>query len=51
MKSNKTIQAYFAAMQNFQKLLQDANTEINKVLTGGACSPSECDSCSPDCKQ
>lgn len=51
MKENKTIVAYFAAMQRFQQLLQDANVEINKVLTGGACSPSECDSCSSDCKQ
>ncbi len=51
MKENKTIVAYFAAMQRFQQLLQDANAEINKVLTGGACSPSECDSCSSDCKQ
>ncbi|MGD0621698.1 MAG: YlbF family regulator [Thermacetogeniaceae bacterium] len=52
MKENKTIQAYFAGMQRFQKLLQDVNAEINKVLTGGdACSPSECDSCSLDCKQ
>jgi cell fate (sporulation/competence/biofilm development) regulator YlbF (YheA/YmcA/DUF963 family) len=52
MKENKSIQAYFAVMQRFQKLLQDANTEINKVLTGGgSCSPSECDSCSLDCRQ
>ena len=52
MKSSKPIQAYFAAMQNFQKLLQDANTEINKILQGaGSCSPSACDSCSLDCSQ
>lgn len=52
MKENKTIQAYFAALQKFQMLLQEANTEINKVLTGGeSCSPSECAGCSQDCKQ
>lgn len=52
MKSNKSIQAYFTAMQNFQKLLQEANTEINKVLKGDdSCSSSACDSCSGDCMQ
>jgi cell fate (sporulation/competence/biofilm development) regulator YlbF (YheA/YmcA/DUF963 family) len=51
MKENKSLLAYFAAMQRFQKLLQDANTEINNVLKGDACSPSECDSCSLDCRQ
>ena len=51
MKENKALQAYFAAMQRFQQLIQDVNTEINKVLTGNdSCSPSECDSCSHDCK-
>ncbi|MGD0153252.1 MAG: YlbF family regulator [Thermacetogeniaceae bacterium] len=51
MKENKAVQAYFAALQNFQKLLQDANTEINKVLTGGeSCSPADCGSCSLDCE-
>lgn len=50
MKDNKAVLAYFAALNNFQKLLQDANAEINKVLTGGeSCSPSDCDSCSLDC--
>jgi cell fate (sporulation/competence/biofilm development) regulator YlbF (YheA/YmcA/DUF963 family) len=52
MKENTAIRAYFAAAQKFEKLLQDANAEINKVLTGGgSCSPSECDSCSLDCRQ
>jgi cell fate (sporulation/competence/biofilm development) regulator YlbF (YheA/YmcA/DUF963 family) len=51
MKENKAIQAYFASMQRFQKLLQDANTEINKVLRGDSCSPSECESCPLDCKE
>jgi cell fate (sporulation/competence/biofilm development) regulator YlbF (YheA/YmcA/DUF963 family) len=52
MKENKALQAYFGAMQMFQKLIQDVNAEINKVLTGGAsCPPSECDDCSLDCKQ
>lgn len=49
MKENKTIQAYFAALQNFQKLLQEANAEINRVLTGESCSPSDCDGCAQDC--
>lgn len=50
MKENKTIQAYFAALQNFQKLLQEANAEINRVLTGESCSPSDCDGCGQDCR-
>ena len=51
MKENKAVQAYFAALNNFQKLLQDANAEINKVLTGGeSCSDSDCSSCSMECE-
>jgi cell fate (sporulation/competence/biofilm development) regulator YlbF (YheA/YmcA/DUF963 family) len=52
MKENKTVRAYMAAMQNLQKLLQDANEEVNKALNGGSsCSTSECDGCSCDCCQ
>lgn len=51
MKGNRAIQAYFAALQKFQELIQAANAEINKVLGGGACSPTECESCSLECKQ
>ena len=47
MKENKALQAYFGRDANFQKLIQDANAEINKVLHGWrSCSPSECDDCS-----
>jgi cell fate (sporulation/competence/biofilm development) regulator YlbF (YheA/YmcA/DUF963 family) len=52
MNENKTVRAYIAAMQNFQKLLQDANEEVNRAIGGGSsCSPSECDNCSCDCCQ
>ncbi len=49
MKQNKAIQAYFNAMNNFQSLLQEANSMINQVLNGGSCTPSDCASCSSDC--
>jgi cell fate (sporulation/competence/biofilm development) regulator YlbF (YheA/YmcA/DUF963 family) len=52
MKEDKAIQAYFAAAQKFERLIQDVNAEINKVLTGNdSCSSDECDCCSLDCKQ
>ncbi len=52
MKENTAIQAYFSAAQRFETLLKEVNAEINKVLAGGgSCSPSECDSCSLDCRQ
>ncbi|MGB9792186.1 MAG: YlbF family regulator [Thermacetogeniaceae bacterium] len=45
VKANKTIQAYFAAQQNFQRLLNHVNTIINQVLRGNSCSST----CSGDC--
>lgn len=51
MKGNKAILAYFAALEKFQGLIQEANAEINKVLGGDACSPSDCEGCSLECKQ
>mgnify|MGYP001064788354 FL=1 len=43
---DKNIQAYFAAQQRFNQLLQQVNNIINQVLRGEACSPDCCDSCS-----
>jgi cell fate (sporulation/competence/biofilm development) regulator YlbF (YheA/YmcA/DUF963 family) len=50
MKQNKSLKAYFAAMQNFQKVLQRANTVINQVLRGEPCKPSDCASCMYECQ-
>jgi len=43
---DKNIQAYFAAQQRFNQLLQQVNNIINHVLRGEECSPDCCDSCS-----
>lgn len=48
MKGNKAVQAYFAAQQNFQKLLQQVNSVVNQVLSGESCS-GDCSGNCPGC--
>jgi len=48
VKTDKNIQAYFAAQQQFNQLLQQVNNIINHVLRGESCPPDSCNSC-PGC--